>query len=69
MLIEQLNAEQVTLTLTQEELTLFNNALNETREALDDDDLRIRVGTTLEKLEQLLHLVHTALEKMRSSAS
>jgi hypothetical protein len=67
VIVERIEPQSITLKLTRQELALFNNALNETREALDEDELQIRVGVTLAQLEQLLQEVHTALSGMRNS--
>jgi hypothetical protein len=69
VIVERQEPQHITLTLTRRELTLINNALNETREALDEDELSIRVGAPLEELEQLLQQVHAALVAMRNSPS
>jgi hypothetical protein len=44
--------------LTQEEILIINNALNEILNGLDMPDLETRIGTTREQVEKLLEKIN-----------
>jgi hypothetical protein len=60
------NADQdYVLTLTRAELRIFNNAMNETLEALgaDEDEFATRVGASVQDVRDLLSEVNALLRK------
>jgi hypothetical protein len=48
----------VTVQFTADELRMLNNAMNETLEALDDDEFSTRVGAERAEMSTLLDEVH-----------
>lgn len=51
--------------LSQKELSVLRNALNETMKGLDDWDFPIRTGFTLEEAETLLQSLTACYEKSK----
>jgi hypothetical protein len=66
MKLEKITATEATLTLTAEELRLLNNAMNESLEALgeDEDEFQNRMGSSSQKVEELLTAVNALVQQM-----
>jgi hypothetical protein len=66
MKLEKRTATEVTLTLTADELRLLNNAMNESLEALgeDEEEFQNRMGSSSQKVEELLTAVNTLVQQM-----
>ena len=58
-----------TVELTQFELGVLNNALNETLEALDTEEFETRVGASPQQVQTLLQEFGAVLERMNSGSA
>ena len=54
MKVKNIAEEEITVSMTTEELAIINNALNEVCHALDTADFQTRMGGTLAEAQQLL---------------
>lgn len=68
MKLEKLTKSEITLTLTQDELSILNNAMNESLEALagDENEFEIRMGTSIKSVEDLLESINALYKQMDS---
>ncbi len=59
----------VTLTISVDDLSILNNAMNETLKALggDEDEFRTRMGASKMHVERLLESINAVLKQMESS--
>ncbi len=64
MNILSLESGTARLELTEHELVIVNNALNETLNAIDDDEFDTRVGATTGEVDALLSAVRGALRSL-----
>ncbi|WP_372728403.1 hypothetical protein [Nocardioides sp.] len=64
MQINSTDATQATVTLTDAELRLLNNAMNEALEALDDDEFETRVGAERSEMQALLSEVNALIKSL-----
>ena len=58
--------DAVTITISRDDLEFFQSAINETLEALDDKELRIRTGETRERGRALIQEIKAAVEAIRT---
>lgn len=67
MQVEAITAAHATLTFTEDEVRLVNNALNEALEALasNPSDLETRTGASVAAVTELLAAVHAVVLRMR----
>ena len=62
----RMTKSEVTLTISADDLSILNNAMNEALEALggDEDEFRTRMGTSRAHVERLLESVNALLQQM-----
>jgi hypothetical protein len=62
----RMTKSEVTLTISADDLSILNNAMNEALEALggDEDEYRTRMGTSRAHVERLLESVNALLQQM-----
>lgn len=62
----RMSKSEVTLTISADDLSILNNAMNEALEALggDEDEFRTRMGTSRARVERLLESVNALLQQM-----
>lgn len=68
MKLEKLTKSEITLTLSQDELSILNNAMNESLEALasDENEFKVRMGTSVKNVEDLLDDINALYKQMDS---
>lgn len=68
MKVEAITEAHATLTLTEDEVGIVNNALNEALEALasSPSELETRMGASVAAVRELLAAVHAVVRRMQS---
>jgi len=68
MKLEKLTKSEISITLTQDELSILNNAMNESLEALagDENEFKARMGTSIKNVEDLLESINALYQQMDS---
>lgn len=64
-----MDREVATVRLTRKELIILSNAINETREAVEEWEFSTRVGARLAEAEELLERLSALLASMKDSGS
>ena len=65
MQIEQVEKEITTIRLSQEEVVIINNALNEVCNGLDLNEFSTRVGASRANVEELLFQIGKIIDAMK----
>lgn len=65
MQVNQTSKDSASVSFTEAELVLLNNALNEVLNELDVSEFSTRLGNSRQEAEELLHQINMLLSKMR----
>lgn len=65
MQVNQTSKDSASVSFTEAELVLLNNALNEVLNGLDIPEFSTRLGNSRQEAEELLHQINMLLSKMR----
>ena len=65
MQIEQVEKEITTIRLSQEEVVIINNALNEVCNGLDINEFSTRIGASRVNVEELLFQIGKIIDAMK----
>lgn len=63
MHVSKLQDNEITVTMSLDELIVINNALNEICNGIDIEEFESRIGARLDEVRSMLGIVGTAIDK------